>query len=91
MLGIMSTDHGVTGSLPSGPKENPEVLRVKQADYIVIAKVAQEVAQSKLDNGNRIIIKASNQDLSNQAKSLVLESLKRVDQIDRFSSSINTF
>ena len=87
----MSTDHGVTGSLPSGPKENPEFLRVKQADFVVIAKVAEEVAQSKLDNGDRITIKTSNQDLSNQAKSLVLERLKRVDQIDRFSSSINTF
>ena len=49
----MSTDHGVTGSLPSGPKENPEFLRVKQADFVVIAKVAEEVAQSKLDNGDR--------------------------------------
>ena len=87
----MSTDHGVTGSLPSSPKENPEFLRVKQADYVVITKVAQELAQSKLNNGDRITIKTSDQDLSNQAKSLVLESLKRVDQIDRFSSSINTF
>ena len=87
----MSTDHGVTGSLPSGSKENPEFLRVKQADFVVIAKVAEEVAQSTLDNGDRKKIKSSNQDLSNQAKSLVLERLKRVDQIDRFSSSINNF
>ena len=57
LLCSMSTDHGVTGSLPSGPKENQELLREKQADYVVIAKVAEEVAQSKLDNGDRIIIK----------------------------------
>ena len=46
----MSTDHGITGSRPSGPMEgSPPFLRVKPGDYVIV-QASQQVAQKQFDD-----------------------------------------
>ena len=45
----MSTDHGITGSLPSHLQETPPFLRVKPGDFVIV-KVPQQVAQQESDD-----------------------------------------
>ena len=45
----MSTDHGITGSRPSGQRESPAFLRVKPGDYVIV-QAPQQVAQQQVDD-----------------------------------------
>ena len=43
----MSTDHGITGTLPGGVQVIPAFLRVRPGDYVIV-KVPQQVAQQEV-------------------------------------------
>ena len=43
----MSTDHGITGTLPSGVQAIPPFLRVKPGDYVIV-QAQQQVAQQEV-------------------------------------------
>ena len=45
----MSSDHGITGALPSGVQATPPFLRVKPGDYVIV-KVPQQVAHQEVDD-----------------------------------------
>ena len=45
----MSTDHGITGSLPSHLQEIHPFLMVKPGDFVIV-KVPQQVAQQEVDD-----------------------------------------
>jgi hypothetical protein len=45
----MSTDHGITGTLPRGVQAIPPFLRVKPGDYVIV-QVQQQVAQQEVDD-----------------------------------------